>query len=160
MVERKMLLDKGMDLVGLANLMEIGSLGIGKRTRHGIGKIVTGYAFEEIEEVYIGEWKFDNQHGVGRYTSEDGHFYEGEWVNDNQNGVGFYRFPDGSQYEGEWKMGMVHGIGHWENLEISHVGEWVEGKRHGIAIITRKKDNATIFEGRFIDDKPEILQQQ
>eukprot|EP01121_Diplochlamys_sp_Union-15-3_P019322 TRINITY_DN7261_c0_g1_i1.p1 TRINITY_DN7261_c0_g1~~TRINITY_DN7261_c0_g1_i1.p1 ORF type:complete len:119 (-),score=22.55 TRINITY_DN7261_c0_g1_i1:28-384(-) len=116
--------------------------------------MLTGHSLDKIQEIYTGEFKYDSQHGVGRYETQDGHEYEGEWVSDEQHGFGIYRFPDGSSYCGEWKLGKPDGIGIWENANIRHFGKWVSGKREGLAFVTSKRDNSVIFEGIYVNDKP------
>jgi len=118
-----------------------------KDMRHGVGKNV----FDG--DIYFGEFRFDLQHGVGQLKTADGDFYEGEWKVGNQDGFGVYHWSDGSSYTGDWKLGNPHGEGIWQNYDILHEGGFVNGVRHGKAKITRKKDGKVLFTGMYKNDK-------
>jgi len=125
---------------------------------HGVGKTMATNG-----DVYVGEWKFSNQHGLGQLMTAEGDFFEGEWKSGSQNGVGVYKWKSSgtsgaSSYEGEWLDGNPHGQGTWQNRDSIYTGAWKDGKRHGKGKVVRKKDKTVIFEGMFYNDKSDQQQ--
>jgi len=66
---------------------------------------------------YVGEWKYDKQHGQGTYTYgkrrrgvEIGDKYVGEFINGDFH-VGTYFYMNGDRYIGEWARWTRHGKG-------------------------------------------------
>ncbi len=39
---------------------------------------------------YIGEFKDNTMHGIGKYIWKDGKFYDGQWVNNQMHGKGVF----------------------------------------------------------------------
>jgi len=120
-----------------------------KSHRHGLGKS----SFEG--NTFIGEFRFNHQHGKGLLVTADGDRYEGDWRVGEQEGFGIYYWAaDGSRYTGQWHDSNPHGIGTWENEEIKHSGGWLNGERHGKAKVTNKKTGVVLFIGRYEHGKP------
>lgn len=70
------------------------------------------FKFTEAGARYIGEFKENMRHGIGKYYLPDKSFYEGVWSNGLMNGRGVFTWADNSFYDGEWKDGKryVHGV--------------------------------------------------
>lgn len=49
--------------------------------------------------------------GEGVYAWPDGKKYIGEYKDDLKHGIGKMEYPDGKIYEGEWEAGKRHGKG-------------------------------------------------
>ena len=95
---------------------------------------------EEVQ--YVGQWKNQKMHGLGKMTYSDGSVYEGAFANGKKHGLGKYRFGEqneaaGDMYEGNFKDGVMHGdgvltyspFGKWAGDR--YVGQWENAKRHG-----------------------------
>ena len=72
---------------------------------------------------YEGEWKMNNFHGKGTYTSSEGWVCEGQWEESKKHGQVKISNKDGSSYIGEYKHDNKHGIG----TQIYPNGEKYEG---------------------------------
>ena len=60
---------------------------------------------QEAPEVYIGDWKDNQKHGIGKQNYEGlGHYY-GHWVNGEKNGEGVMIYVNKDIYSGQWKNG-------------------------------------------------------
>ena len=79
--------------------------------------------------MYLGQWKADEYHGVGRYMAANG---------------------DG--YEGQFKAGKMHGEGVHTSTEGAYEGTFVMGKRHGHGVVVDPEGRT--FEGQFADGFP------
>jgi hypothetical protein len=126
-----------------------------KGQRHGRGTLVAANgdwyegdfhhdAFDGFGErsdkagVYAGEWRDGKRHGVGTFTTHGGVRYVGQWAEGKRDGEGEQRYPDGSSFLGQWSADAK--VGHGEFVdghkatnggEISYVGNYAEGVRHG-----------------------------
>ena len=49
---------------------------------------------------YVGEWKYDEQHGQGTLTLPSGQKYVGDFKDNKQHGQGTGTFPDGDKWSG------------------------------------------------------------
>ena len=47
-----------------------------------------GFAIDDVNDVYVGELKNYNKHGIGVKINEDGAMYEGQWENNEEHGKG------------------------------------------------------------------------
>lgn len=108
-------------------------------------KIRNGKILYSDGAYYSGEIKNGLPHGVGQlYKSEDELWIEGHWSNGKLNGFGsidsIEKNYSGYKYTGEFKDNKIHGY----------------GTKHHIWGIHRKnkKLHFTIFEGTFINNKP------
>jgi len=78
----------------------------------------------------------------GQYTWSNGDIYKGEWRNDDLHGVGSYYYGQGSEwagdyYVGEWKYGLFDGQGTYTYFDGGIIkGEWKQGMVNGQAIQT------------------------
>jgi len=74
----------------------------------------------------------DCDNGYGKYVWESGDVYIGDWKNNEQNGNGTYNFATGSKYVGEFKAGLRFGKGTYTWADKSkHTGQWMNDKQHG-----------------------------
>ena len=80
---------------------------------------------------YHGQWRNDEIHGAGTYTSGGG-CYEGEWIFGSQSGHGVFKSSNGGTYAGEWDQGERHGQGvyTYANGDV-YEGGWVRGLKSG-----------------------------
>jgi len=128
----------------------------------------------QVDSRYIGEFKENARHGVGKYYLPDGSTYEGEWRDNEMSGQGTFRWPDESFYVGQWKDGKRHGTGMLSSSDgFTYDGMWVQNAMEGRGIATypsgqryeglwangRREGrgtivftNGAIYEGRFRDD--------
>ena len=105
--------------------------------------------------VYVGDFKNNLAHGVGRQTFNDGGWFEGEIKNDELNGKAIHvwangdkyigtfvnsimqgpaivEYVDGARYEGNFKDDLYHGQGKLEYADgESYDGNWKEGYYYG-----------------------------
>jgi len=113
--------------------------------KNGQGK----YEWAETEVTYEGNWKNDKRHGKGEMIWPDGDNFEGEWVNDKKHGFGRYEYAEseegrGYTFYGTYKNDERHGLGvAIYPDEGNHIGNWVEGKREGMFVFTRKGYSST-----------------
>jgi len=94
--------------------------------RHGRG------VHEFRDEVYDGEWKWDNRHGWGTLTLGDGSKIQGNWQGGKPHGFAcIIDKKDSVLYEGEFKEGKRHGLGRqiFESGDM-YDGGWKDGKLH------------------------------
>lgn len=94
--------------------------------RHGKGT----YTFRQ--EVYKGEWKWDQRHGQGEQKNADGTMIKGEWQNGKPHGHASIIDEKGTVlYEGQFQNGKRHGLGRqiFGNLDM-YDGGWNEGRLH------------------------------
>lgn len=147
----------------------IGTFGIGSKTFPGearyTGMIRDGRCngfgvFADYRATYIGEWKDDKKHGVGRRKAgictyvgvfvedrlpsgeilfDDGERYSGEFLGYQCHGTGTYTWSDGSVHTGQWFEGIRNGQGvHcWESGQWKgdrYEGEWKGDQHHGHGI--------------------------
>merc|ERR1719424_2613097 len=70
------------------------------------------------ENVYEGEWHFNQKDGKGVLTSPINGTYKGEWVKNNKHGQGEWNSASGAVYSGQWENDLKHGKG-----KFSHQSE-------------------------------------
>jgi hypothetical protein len=70
-------------------------------------------------DVYEGEFRDNEPHGIGKMTYKDGRVSEGIWENEK------------IVYEGELADGKPHGKGKWIYPDGTYEGEWKNGEAHG-----------------------------
>ncbi len=71
--------------------------------------------YNNLGDIYIGEFKNGLKHGKGVETYANGDFYEGDFINGLCEGSGTYLWKDGSEYNGDFKQGYRNGYGIWKN---------------------------------------------
>ena len=59
--------------------------------------------------MYMGELNWNERHGIGKMTWNDGREYVGEWKNDKPNGIGKMSYANGNVCVGEFKDGNCNG---------------------------------------------------
>lgn len=69
----------------------------------------------DMNEMYIGEWKWGKKHGRGVQVWPDGSVYEGEWMQGKATGHGRLVNTNGEAYIGEWFDNRCHGYGRYFN---------------------------------------------
>ena len=113
-------------------------------------------------DVYVGEFKDAEPHGVGKMTYKNGRASNGLWEDGDieyddelyndwlAQGKVKMKYCDGT-YEGEWGNGKKHGKGtiKWSDGD-SYEGDWKHDKRHGKGY--RKYANG-YYDGEWKDDK-------
>ena len=62
-------------------------------------------------------------------------------------------WPDGTKYEGDMKDGKPHGYGRKVYRNKIHVGQFLNGKRHGRGIT--RMQNGAVYRGEFKDNVPD-----
>jgi len=68
-------------------------------------------------DVYKGEFKNGEKHGVGKLICNNGDVYEGEFENGKKHGVGKLICNNGDVYDGKFENGKKHGVGSICNSE-------------------------------------------
>ena len=114
---------------------------------HGIGRETYG----AVEDYYKGEWKHGQKEGIGLYVYANGAHYRGEWKSGNKHGKGILQYTNGDYYDGEWEYGVEHGHGYfaWISAGAYHHGEWKQGKYHGHGV--HNYGDGTNFSGQWKD---------
>lgn len=105
-------------------------------TKHGAGRY--DWKVKGGTEYYDGDWAKDVQKGHGMYSWKDGRTYTGQWENNRMNGEGTFTWKNGIRYEGKYVMDIRHGLGtifYPTEDKKKWIGEFVDGKQHGEAII-------------------------
>jgi len=101
-----------------------------EQRKHGIGS----YSFSD-GGVYTGEWQNDFPNGEGLRTWSNGETYYGDWKDGYKHGIGTYTYENGAAHTGQYENDLPHGPGEYTYSGMKHVGDWVNGKRHGKFII-------------------------
>ena len=129
--------------------------------------------------IYDGEWKDDEYHGKGKYTTcvnssisiYEGDFkcgkaegkgvliingdkYEGDFINWLMEGKGIYSFKNGDKYEGDFKKGQISGYGEYYfkngNVYKGHF-ENAKGNGYGISFYNFGDNKGNRYEGNHKD---------
>ena len=129
--------------------------------------------------IYDGEWKDDEYHGKGKYTTcvnssisiYEGDFkcgkaegkgvliingdkYEGDFINWLMEGKGIYSFKNGDKYEGDFKNGQINGYGEYYfkngNVYKGHF-ENAKGNGYGISFYNFGENKGNRYEGNHKD---------
>ncbi|KAG8558042.1 hypothetical protein GDO81_016833 [Engystomops pustulosus] len=116
-----------------------------------------GVAYYKDGNIYRGLFSEGLMHGKGMYTWADGLIYEGEFFMNFPMGDGVYTWPDGSRYEGQVYKAIRHGTGVHLSIDqqVSYVGEWCMGKRHGKGTIYYNAEGTSWYEGEWIHNRKE-----
>mmetsp|Transcript_9988 Transcript_9988/g.17867 ORF Transcript_9988/g.17867 Transcript_9988/m.17867 type:complete len:414 (+) Transcript_9988:2-1243(+) len=128
-----------------------------RNKEHGYGKLMSS---DRQKLIYEGEWERGRIQGTGTYYygSSDplnpGSRYIGEFKENLRHGMGRYFFPDGSCYDGQWRDGVMHGRGvfTWPDNSV-YDGEWKDGKRTGQGLL--KAGDGFIYDGTWVNNSME-----
>ena len=118
--------------------------------KSGVGKLLFPNG-----DIYEGEFRDNQMHGVGSYTyktSQD--IYSGEWVNNKKHGQGRYEFfADKSMLAGTWDKGFIV-AGDWELKDCAvYSGNFRMGVPVGPGKFTFK--SGLVLPGTFEEAVPE-----
>lgn len=70
---------------------------------------------KDVRIGYSGQRNAAGQHhGLGIFSSDQGHSYKGLWAHGKQHGSGCYYWTNGSCYSGEFMQNKRHGVGRME----------------------------------------------
>ena len=86
----------------------------------------------------IGDFNLEGiSDGIGRLDYDNGSYYVGNWKNKTFNGEGLFYFENGDWYLGGFRDGNMHGKKEkfFQKDRYSYVGQFVNGKMHGIFMI-------------------------
>lgn len=103
------------------------------------GMMKSGFLQFLDNSFYIGDFKHNNFHGLGRLTYIDGIYYQGKWLGGVKHGAGEEQLLNGDFYVGSYNHGERHGIGRLYTSQsrgkqrgmISYQGEWHRDKPCG-----------------------------
>jgi hypothetical protein len=121
------------------------------------------YTWKKTGDIYVGEFVAGEPKGQGKYTSKDGNYLEGVFEGWNCTGKGRMTYQRSfiindsktnlsGIYEGDIRNNIPHGIGTFTvkegqtEFEISYLGGWQEGKRHG-------KGSCVMYQNIYVDGK-------
>jgi len=107
------------------------------------------YKFE-TGATYLGEWKGNMRHGMGKQTWVDGASFSGQWRENYVSGVGEFQHADGDVFIGEWDNNTARGLGtyyHKGGVTV-YSGEWVQDLQHGYGV--EKWDGGSKYSGQFV----------
>jgi len=99
---------------------------------------------------YLGEWKGNMRHGMGKQTWVDGASFTGQWRDNYVSGVGEFQHADGDVFIGEWDNNTARGLGtyyHKGGVTI-YSGEWVQDLQHGYGV--ERWDGGSKYSGQFV----------
>jgi TPR repeat protein len=100
---------------------------VADNSRHGLGTFTTSDG-----HVFDGEWRHGKRSGKGKYTRPNGECFQGEWSDEPLMISGVYTWPSSQEYQGEFQRGLFHGQGvlSYSNGEV-YQGEWCNGCKEG-----------------------------
>tara|TARA_B100001248_G_scaffold261822_1_gene254468 strand:- start:1589 stop:3064 length:1476 start_codon:yes stop_codon:yes gene_type:complete len=121
------------------------------RTKNNNTVIDTTLYFEN-DNKFVGQWRYGNINGFGRYTWDGIGTYEGNWLDGKKHGKGTMVWNDGSKYEGGWALDKFNGNGtyYYNNGDI-YIGEWKNGKKYGKGVFSWKSGD--VYEGNWVEGK-------
>jgi hypothetical protein len=91
-----------------------------------------GVCYWEDGKRFVGRWKYDKMHGLGKMFYTNGDIYEGDWENGYKQGTGVYIWKNGSKYSGGFSLGKKEGYGALKSTDGSkHAGYWKNDVAHG-----------------------------
>lgn len=96
--------------------------------------------WNNLNEMYEGEWVDGNIHGKGKYYYQNGSTYEGDYNMNKRHGYGQYIWNKTKYYVGGWKDDLQSGEGVYCKEGIVVRGIWRKGK------LINKAINLTIDE--------------
>lgn len=122
-----------------------------------IGSVLTGRkhgkGIDFEDDIYEGEWHFDNPWGTGKYTWSDGTIYDGQWYNNKRHGYGRYIWTDGRTYGGQWFADKKNGYGELTTTwGITYKGSYKKDKHDGLGKIYHQDGSS--WEGHWINGIP------
>jgi hypothetical protein len=86
----------------------------------------------ESKDYFLGTYKADKRHGVGKMIYKDGGMYEGGYVGGKRDGQGRIQYGTGDVYEGGWRAGLRVGRGVYKKTSGEvYSGQYLLNKRHG-----------------------------
>ena len=116
--------------------------------RHGKGI----FYYYKLGDIYIGDWRYNNQNGYGIEYFSNGNKYEGEWKNDLADGIGIFTWKNGSKYEGTMVKNKIKGKGILKSyFGDIYEGDWDDGNQNGKGRYIFK--NGNIYEGEWKNNK-------
>ncbi|CAK66681.1 unnamed protein product (macronuclear) [Paramecium tetraurelia] len=114
------------------------------------GLITRGPVQDELDHIYIGQWKDNAKWGRGIQYWSDGSYYEGYWRDNKQNGKGRLIHVEGDVYEGDWLDDKAHGQGKLTTSNGGYyVGGWINDKQNGQG--KELWPDGASFEGHYVD---------
>ncbi|XP_045676052.1 radial spoke head 10 homolog B-like isoform X3 [Phyllostomus hastatus] len=80
---------------------------------------------------------------------QGGGAYRGRFVKSISVNLSVHTWPDGSTYKGEVVNGKRNGFGVFKCVTqpMSYIGQWCQGKRHGMGCIYYDREGASSYEG-------------
>ena len=103
---------------------------------------------------YVGDFKNNLRHGVGKFIWPNGNIYTGEFKDDLREGTGTMNYSDGASYSGKWMNGEMEGLGKftWPNGD-TYLGEFKRNKiKNGEGVINYF--NGIEYLGDIFNGKP------
>jgi len=99
---------------------------------------------------YLGQWKGNARHGVGKQTWQDGAKFIGRWEDSFADGIGKFMHADGDIFIGEWRSNAAQGLGSYYHRKghTTYRGEWVEDLQHGHGI--EEWEGGSRYCGQFV----------
>ncbi|CAD8139679.1 unnamed protein product [Paramecium pentaurelia] len=116
--------------------------------KHGLGKEVL-----DKGDQYEGQFEDGKPHGEGTLETSNG-IYSGQWVQGIKQGYGKWRGKNNEIYAGEWKFNKANGYGRYDYQD----GGWYEGEFKNYLKYGKGKENyanGDFYDGDFINDKPD-----
>lgn len=109
--------------------------------------------FPETEAVYIGDWRNDKRHGLGKLNWNNGAKYEGKFNNDRRhNVIGKISFANGETYEGGWVEDLMQGACTIKRKGITIRGQCIKGVLASLVRVDYEDGRA--FEGNLSNNLP------
>lgn len=81
---------------------------------------------------------FKKRCGKGTYTYKNGDIYEGDWKENQKHGLGLIKYLNEGEYFGRFENGRRHGEGvfTYKKTNDTYSGFWKYGNKHGEGIYT------------------------
>ena len=105
------------------------------------------------KEVYVGEWKDNLKHGIGKQNYIGQGEYTGYWEKGEKHGEGVMKYLNGDIYSGQWANGNKEGQGTYifDKTASKFIGTFKAGQ-----IVSGKwlYPNGSYFHGNFENNQP------
>ena len=104
---------------------------------------MAGIIISNSNYTYDGGISYNQPHGKGTFTYNNGDRYVGQCKYGKADGFGTYYFKDYGTYIGFFSFGKIDGVGTYSDNTNVYKGTWRRDKKHGAFYKTHKPTNET-----------------
>ncbi|CAD8204239.1 unnamed protein product [Paramecium pentaurelia] len=107
-----------------------------------------GILIKQTLQLYEGSFEKDKKEGIGFEILKSNQYYYGNYVNGLPQGEGVF-WSNSQKYIGQWHQGKKHGIGWYQGIHKDYyIGQWENGRCCGFCLHV----NGQIYVGEVIND--------